>query len=74
MNYVKVAHINYFEVAIVEDILKNNKIEHFFKDSICKAHGFESVVLICIPLNRLKITRFKNHLTNFNIHCEGIPV
>jgi len=41
MNYVKVAHINYFEVAIVEDILKNNKIEHFFKDSICKAHGFE---------------------------------
>ena len=41
MNYVKAAHINYFEVAIVEGILKHDKIEYFFKDSICKAHGFE---------------------------------
>lgn len=41
MTYIKVGYINYFEVAIVEDVLKNDKIEYFFKDSICKAHGFE---------------------------------
>ena len=41
MTYIKVGYINYFEVAIVQDVLKNDKIEYFFKDSICKAHGFE---------------------------------
>ena len=41
MKYIKLSYINYFEIPMVEDVLKNNNIEYYLKESVCSAHGLE---------------------------------